>query len=810
LRQLWQVPTLLLGLAALVAVCVLHPPWIIARPTEDNPTFAELRELLRQPEFDADHALKLGNDAVQKAHAPAAAAEAHFLLGSAYLLLAERAGPGKGLEQWREAHTHLEQARALGLAARERPRLDYRLAKTLAPMGEGPAKVIPALEHAIEAGADDDIEKARGYGLLAETYLKLPKPDLEKALEATDKQIGTAIIDDRLLGPARLRKGELLVKLNKTEEAAKVLKNVGAKAPPDVLTRARRQRVRLLEQLEQWSEAAPVWRAILDDQKSPPADRAAVQYHLGLCLYHSGDKVESLHAWQECANHDSSGEEGTAAALGVADLSLRQGQWEPGRTALQRALHEISKPADWHNSLVPLSRVCEVCEDGCKAALARGAFSVAVQLTQLYEKVALPGRVHDLRGEAATAGARAAEEKAKRATGDEARALYGEAEEFLRQAGEAYEKAAAVQTDPAEHAERLWLAGNRFLDGRDAKRAATAFKPFVDIATQPDLLGAKRFNTRLNEAWYKLAVAYRDSGDPDKLAVSTFRQATTSFEFPSPFSYRARFELAVSEPRQSDGSWTDSAKDLLEENLTKLHKAFPPERDEEAREKTLYALGDLYFARRKVRDYISKAVETLEEALRDFSANSQAQEARYQLAESYRLRADQRTSNLSSEPLTMLARLEIEKKVSDDRERAITNYQELSRLLEAKPTRDEGDERTLVYAYWAAADVRYWAGGYEKSAELFEALADRIKEKKGLELEYFSSLVGVVRGYQSALTTYATTESDYEARVRFARQKIQRVIPEIRVGLLNLEAVTRKPFEDWLKAFDQAQREGTR
>jgi len=807
LRQLWQVPTFVLGLLALAAVCLVRPPWHGARASEDDPASAELRELLRQPEFDRDRALKLGADAVHRAGTPPAGAEAHFLLGSAYLRVAERAGPGKGHDEWREARAHLEQARALGVAAEESPRLEYRLAKTWVQTGEGPAKVIPALEHSIEGGADDDLEKARGYGLIADAYLKLPKPDLVRALEATVRQIDTAVVEDRVLGPARLRRGELLLRLGKEDDAAEVLKNVGAKAPPEVLAQARRLRVGILEHQGQWADAGPVWREILDDRRSPPPDRGVALYHLGLCLGNSGRKDEALAPWVDCLNRDGAGEEVTAAALGVADLRLQaQGdsQYKLGLTALERAMRAVNGPDDWHNSLVPLSRVREVFEAGYKAAAAKGASVEAVRLAQLYEKVALPGRAHELRGEAATAGARAAREKARRAAGEEARVLFGEAEDLLRQAGEAYELAAAAQADPAEHAERLWSAANRFLEGRDAKQAITALNRFLTIALQPDMVAVKRFNPRLNEGWYKLALAYKDTGDL-KHAAENFEAAANRLEWASPYTYRARYELAAAAKQAGD---PDGAQGYLEDNLNKLRTA-AADRDDEAREKTLYALGDLYFGRRGLpdsisKDFISKAIDTLEAALRDFPNNPQALWARYQLAESYKDRAHQRTTDLSPEQLSMDARLENEKKVSDDREKAIASYQEVSRSLDAKPDRRAAEERLLVYVLLEAAEVRYLAGGYEKSAEMFEIVVERIKDKEGFEVQYFNALVNLVRGYSIAMTTYLGTESDYKAKMRTARQKVQRVVPEIRAGLPRLDPPTRKPFEEWLKAFDQS------
>jgi hypothetical protein len=421
----------------------------------------------------------------------------------------------------------------------------------------------------------------------------------------------------------------------------------------------------------------------------------------------------------------------------------------------------------------------------------------------LYERLAAPGRADELRAEAYVAAARAAQTKAQGAAEGEKRKLIFEAESLLSRAGEAYQKSADAQTDLAERAERLWLAANRFYDGRDMQRAAPAFERFLKIAEQPDMLAARRFNARLNEAWYKGGMACRDSGRGDA-AARLFDLAANSLEGNSRYVYLARYEFALTK-RVADGAggwrWTDDAEAILEKNLTQLRN--DSDRDDEAREKTLYALGDLYFDRREQRDSISRAIDTLKEALDTFPNNAQALGARYELAESYRLRADQRNHSMSQEHLTNEAHLEIQNKVSQDREKAIANYKELAAALEAKAPRTESDERLLVYALSAAADARYLAGGYEKSGEMYEELTRRLKDRKGFEFEYLSAQANLARAYLSAITTYLPDDADKTER---ARQKVRRAVAEVRAGTPRLDAEARQGFEKWLKVFDTPSR----
>jgi tetratricopeptide (TPR) repeat protein len=819
LRQLWQVPTFVLGVLALAAVCAARPLWHQPGPCCDPPALDELRQLLKQPDFDADKALKLGAEAVQGARTPPARAAADFLLGSAYVALAERPGPAKDKDQqWREARNHLEQAQAGTVSDEDRPRLEYRLAKAWAHTGAPSQKVIEALSRLIEEGTDDDPrEKARGYELLAESYLKLPQPDLERALAATEKEINLPSVDAELLAPARLRRGELLLRLDRAEEARDVLKNI--KAPPEVVARARRRLVGSLEQDNLWGEAAGVWRDLRDDGRLPAPERPAVLYHLGLCLRNDGShKDEALAAWKECLALDGKGDEAPAAALGAAELHVRAGQLDEAAAAFERAVRDVKEPGDWHNALVTLPQAREAFEAGCKAARAAGAFEASVRLAQLYGRLAPPGRAQELRADATDALGRAVLDRARRETGAAARPLYGEADGLLRQAGEAYEQAAAAQTDPAEQAERLWLAANAFLDGHDPARAAAAFERFVAITWPKDSPPDPRFLPRLNEACYKLALARRDAGDL-RGAAEAFERAVNRVTA-SPYVYRARYELAMTghvyDPATGSYSWTDEAKDRLEMNLKQM-SIDAQGRDAEAREKTLYALGELYFDRSDprgapsgsadARALISRAIDTLEDALRDFPNNPDAVRARLMLAMRYQLRADQLNATFKQEHLTTEARLLLEKKVKDDREKAIGLYQELSRQLEAKRPRTDYEERVLAYALRMAAEVRYWAGGYAKAGAMFEALAERHKGHKDQAVEYCTALAWMLRAYHFA-AAYPNADPDQEVDVPAARQKVQQALRDVRAALPALAPQDRQGIEDFLKVLEQPEPAG--
>src|SRR5207247_828480 len=165
-----------------------------------------VRALLSRPDARAEEILSLAEGVLNQASAyPKRGGEAHFLLGSAYLRLLERAATP---EQRAQALYHLELADKLGVPEGDQHKLDYRLGKLLHQANADAQRVVELLVRSVEDAADDPGE---GYALLTQAYLRLPEPDLKSALEANAKQLQLPGDNDELLAPARLTLGELLL-----------------------------------------------------------------------------------------------------------------------------------------------------------------------------------------------------------------------------------------------------------------------------------------------------------------------------------------------------------------------------------------------------------------------------------------------------------------------------------------------------------------------------------------------------------------------------------------------------------------------
>lgn len=702
LRHLWQVPTFLIGLAALAAVAAAHPLWSHSSSRLVAHYLHGARQELDGPRQDLDRTIVLAEQALGQASAPRQAAEAHFIIGSAYVRRAEQAPVESAGDLWQRARDHLEQAEHTGCPDADRSRLSYRLGKTLAALDGDPQRIIDRMTGSIQDAADNPFE---AYGLLANAYLRLPTPDLRGALDATRKQLSLPNADDSSLARPRLLCGELLRRIDQPEEARKVLARIGPGAPPDVLFRARYLRARLHQDDGAWADAAALWEAVKNDPRWVTEEPARVLYSLGLCYRKLDRPADAIGAWE--ATRLRGGEEGQAAALGLGELRLRGDKPAAALEAFESALRGVSSAADYHNSLVELADVRTIFEAGISQFRQAGAYEDAVQFANLYEKVALPGVGQELAGQIAEAWARSLRDQSQRAGNAEtAKRLDEEARQRFRQAGIALEASSVHTAASVDQGERVWRAVAAYLEGRDYARATAALERYVRLPVAPE---------RQGQAWFVLGEAQRTQRN-SAAAQSAFQKC---IEYPGPYAFRARYELALAKIEQR--RWEDAEEDLVH-NLKIMAQLGP---DAEAHEKSLITLGSLLYQRKNYNE----ALRRLQEALDRYPANANALKLRVQLAQCSRLLAEQANEATAAGSFTTPEEREHRRKQRQKLlEAALAHYQKLVDDLEAqqlKQALSAEQEAMLGQVRFAAADCRFELGQYPEALFQYNVLAKR-------------------------------------------------------------------------------------
>lgn len=740
LRQLWQVPAFLLGVAALGAFLVVRPAWnnpdarAAARLDQarrlwslSDPRVAKTIELAEQY---LDHAGPAG----------ARAGEAHLIWGSSLARLARKSAADEAPARWREAHQHLDQAQQLGVSEEDGPALRVVLGEAGFHTGDDLARVCGLLRRNLDA-ADDRAAVCR---LLALASLKKQPPDLEAALAANEMLRQLPLINEDVLGPARVQGGEILLRLRRPAEARKLLEKVARDAGPVLVTRARALRARSHQNEAQWGEACALWQELLADPRHPPADVGEALYELGVCHRRLDQREEAIRAWRESVQRGR-GDSVAASSLGLAELLLAEAPAEAA-AALARAVKDVRTAADWKNQHVTLRQACEVFERACQALREKREYGKALEVVRSYERLAAAGMAAYARGQAlrdwgrALRQARPAEQKS--------------AADLLRQAGEAFETSAAAAAQPAEQAEQLWLSAEGHFEGGDSIRAVAVLERFLKLSGHTP--------ERNGEAWYLLGQAHEALNNRPAVEAAYAR----CLSFRSRFAYRARYRLSQAELGRGN---TDKAAEMLELNLQMLRV----DPDDEALEQTLFTLARLQFRR---RDYAAVRL-MLEMALDKFPSSRLATRGRFELAETYRQLAQENQLLAQDINLKPEAREHFLQQRRDSLGKAIEQYETLGQSL-GEEAGGAFTPREQVQILFSVADCRFNLGEYPVALQLYDGLADRYKDR----LERLSALGGTARCYA--------------AQRDFTRFKAR--LDEIRVALRGVDEPTRRQWEEWL------------
>jgi tetratricopeptide (TPR) repeat protein len=776
LGQLWQVPLFLVGLAAVLGVWATRPLWYDPETVQLRRDLADARGMLQEPHAALNGlTVRLSEALSHIDRLPKRAGEAHFLLGSVYLRLAGEVPPASAADLWQKVRSHLEQAEQLGVPEADRATLLYRLAQAWYQTGGNVERVIDYLSKSIDQ-VDDD--RAAGYAILTQCYMRLPVPNVQAALEANEKQLQLPTDDENRLVSPRLIRGELYMRKQEWDKAQKVLTRIGPNSPPAIVARARFLLAQSYQEEEAWAEAAKLWEAVLADQRQPPADPVRVRYLLGVCYDNLHRPADAARPWERIEEEAQA--EGQAARLRLAHVRIAMGNIPAGLELYGRALDSVHKPADYPNKLVSLVQAGEILASDCRSCTQAGNFEAAEKLARLYARLASPGPAHVLAGQVAETWASALHIKAQQLKdATSARQQEAAAQGHFREAAAAYDAAAAATAGQPEQAEWLWHAGACSLHGQDFRHAIDVYQRFAQLHPPA---------ARLSETWYRLGEAYQALGEDP----SAERAYEICIQTGAPFDNRARYERAMVEVRRGNA---DGAEEMLEHLLRLLPAGI--ELDRETQERTLYALADLAFLRRE----FTLAAQCWEQALKFYPANPAAWTARYRLGQAYRSLADQEAQAPgmigSPDPRSRYRgwpgrRLE----------HAAAHFQKLVDDLQARQAAaplQENDALLLRQARFALAECRFDLGLYTDAIPVYISLANQCEH----EVEGLSALKQLYRCYLASMSPDKPQENlDLAARTL---ETMRALLAQLDSAAFQGRPVeeSRAVLEGWLKSQEQ-------
>ena len=759
LRRLWQAPVFVLGVGAVLCFLICQP-YLSSLPTlciERN--LKEARAELERPNSDPEEIARRLQSLIDHGVPDSLAGEAHFLYGTAHLRVAENMNGELARDHWDIARDQLEQAEKWSVPESDQLKLQYRLGKVGYYLQSDPAKVVERLAAALD-GADD---RAEGYNLLSAAYLRLTPPNLEAALDA-NLQLRQLMAPEEVLARARLSGGEILLRMHNTKEARELLERIGNQAPLAILTQARILRARSKQDENNWAGAATLWQAALADSHDTLPDAGLIRYNLGLCYRRLDLPMSAEPIWEECV-HNNSGDESYAAALGLAELYMQEGQGDKARERLEFALHNTDKPEDWDNKLLDRAAACDLVEHCCLTARQTGKFELALQVVEWYKRIGAPGRALIMGGDIATDWAKARQEALKNKPLDSQTAEEAAVRDLFKQAAEAYEHAAKQTTAAREHGDWLWLAASRAIDAGDQVKAQALLDEMFELKPRPD--------ARLGEGWYQLGESFRKEIRPEHLAGGLKWKAAEAaylscINYQTPFEYEARYRLAQFKIAQGH---IDKAVNELEQILGYL-----PGEESEIKQRARFTLVDICYGAKKYKTVVQK----MEEVLDHLPTTAEATQARFEMADSYRLLADEQ-DRLLNDGMTYREQGTIDhfKKVRDDwRQRAVEEFDTLRSIIEKPESAEHLNAKTQRDVYYCAAYVLFQMGKYDQSLAAYRLMADRYTGQAG----EWTAIAGMV-------SVYTGLGNDAQ---------VLKGLNAIRAGLPDMDSETKKVMTDFI------------
>ncbi|MCI0637851.1 MAG: tetratricopeptide repeat protein [Gemmataceae bacterium] len=694
--QLWQAPMFLLGLGAFILVAANAVSRHSASSADLELDLSHLRAGLGSAAENIGVLVARAENALARIESfPGRGAEVHFLAGVVYLRQSELCPQDQAAALEAKAKHHFEQARALGVAEGDLPKLQYRLGLIHFRQGDWP-RAIEQWSTGIDKGAD---RPAQGYALLTQVHLKLPQPDVEAALAANQKQM--EYLDDRnaaAMAESRLVRGELLLRLGKRPDALKVLERIGKGAAEDVRRQARLLQVRACADEKLWTQAIPLWKELLRDADKVEGGKARVLYELGLC-HHSAepaDRAAALSAWQEAAALEGVYAQAAGLYLGGMRVYGAPDDFQAALSQWTAALAAVQKPVDYENAALPLDKVREILDKAVRHFFETQQFLESKEVALLYRKVAAPGVAHK-------ALARASEQLAKQLDIEEKRSL---ARQEWRMAGQAYERAAQSQEGQAQ-IESFWRSAVCYRAAQEAPRAAAMLDRFVRLETS---------EMRLAEGWLSFAEVYEEQGAKEKALAAYYK----CIEYPdTPYAYRARYRLAVEEMAQNH---LDQAKAILKQNLS----AGGSNADRQAQDESLFLITRLLYRMGSFDEAVFYGKQAVQ-----LQHHPDARLVRELLADSAKKLADQAEAKMKSAP-------GVEARAHHDRTRrgwlelAAQSYQDLADELEAKARKSSLSPQELLLlrtALFGAADAFFAGNNYTEALRRYQALQEKYRKR---------------------------------------------------------------------------------
>lgn len=633
-RRYWQIPTFLLGLAALFAAYKFVPLPAFGTATSADDSVAELTAALERKSLDAAAIEPILRKLTASNPSDTAA---NFAIGSGYVALADLA-PGENADYWHAAATAFEKCDPSKLE-KSKAEFAFRSALAKAAIGAGsPVELLPVL------GAPPPGEqRTEAFRIIAETALRMTPPDRKTAKEFYAKYLG----GPNRGSPASTAKSKFaLAKLHladkETDKARVWLADIGTNAPAEMQARAKVQLGQIAMAEQRWPDAIVQFESALGSSGLPTEDRGTTRFLVGLAHLKAGNDASAAPFLLQAAKEP--GAIGSAAAMRLAEIRSRDPKAR-GEAAdwLEKAVTQAGANGD---HLKP-TELRATFEEVIKATSADGDYGTALRAATAYAKIAEGDADRRLRAEIDERWAN----HLMKSSPTEAKA------KFLDAAKE-YAALAERSVDPASKSALLRKTAVQYKQADRRDKALEVVSAILVTKNLPDEL--------TGQAWLDRA----DLLPPDQTAEveEALKQAMS---YPGPAATPARFKLAVGHVRRGQDLAAKAATDVEKREADATAKlgrdmlaqladgASVP--DAATHEQALFELGRLAMVDRQYPD----AEARLRKQLTLYPNGEQAEKARLWMASALLARAQLDVAAATKARAEALEHLKVLAKSSD-------------------------------------------------------------------------------------------------------------------------------------------------
>jgi len=651
------------------------------------------------------------------------------------------------------AARYLEEAQFQGLPEGRETATRLLLGRCLNDGGRY-AAAIPVLR---DLHLDDPEQVRQVHQLLANCYLQLDPPALDKALAQNQqllKSPGLTRHDEEL---AQLQRAEILMEQKQWDEARRVLVAIPESSAVHSTAALLTARIALRDVRQLSTKtgspdpdfAAECQVIVAQLQKLQESDSAApevvaqAQLLSALCLLGQKQDTAALSQLSRVRRAFAGRPEALVAMLFEAEMLQHDDDAAASLALYERLLHEAGSADAYHNPLLPLKELDTRLTQAFDAYLSKNEFSSAAGLAAAtgpllsdVRRCELLARVHRAWGLHLIKSA--PDELNPRKIAE------AEARDHFREAAAQMEKLAELRIATRHYLDDLAASAQYYLEGHGFRQAIRMYRT---------LLGQAPANLR-PEALSGLGEALLATDDP----TAALKELNECCEmYPNhPETYRAR--LLAAQALEEQGKPAE-AKQLLVDNLYK-YSLTPKSADWRD---SLFALGNLMYREAIADEARSRAegvdsddidrrrsalvilerghtlfresLKTLSEAVNRYPDAAQTVEARYRIAECHRHAAKWPRKRLSIITIET-TRVSLHRQMQQDLQAAVDGYSQLISVLgdDKEPYRSPLERSILRNAYFARGDALFDLGRYDDAIKAYSAATNRFQhEPEALE-----------------------------------------------------------------------------